>query len=114
MSTHFPLSEAVAKQVFPGGMAGATPDTTPYLIRDIAAGLKAPRGARYWFDRGTLGLDSAYGPTYAAARQWLLSQGMVEGKDFVVRAYPGATHNEASWRARIEDPLSFLFGVSNR
>ena len=110
MSTHFPLSPAVAKQVFPSGPSEATPDTTPYLVKDIAAGLKAPRGARYWFDRGTLGLDSAYGPTYAAARQWLLSQGRMEGKDFVVRTYPGATHNEASWRARLADPLTFLFG----
>lgn len=110
MSTHFPLSPAVARQFFPPGSIAASPDTTPYLVKDIAAGLKAPKGARYWFDRGTLGLDSAYGPTYAVARQWLLSQGFVEGKDFVVRTYPGATHNEASWRARLADPLTFLFG----
>jgi enterochelin esterase-like enzyme len=114
MSTHFPLSPAAARQVFPAGASEASPDTTPYLLRDIAAGLKAPKGTRYWLDRGTLGLDSAYGPTYAAARAWFLSQGLVEGKDFVVRAYPGATHNEASWRARLEDPLTFLFGAANR
>jgi len=110
MSTHFPLSEAVVRQMFSGVPTSATPDTTPYVVRDIAAGMKAPPGARYWFDRGTLGLDSAYGPTYAAVRAWLLAQGRVEGKDFVVRAYPGATHNEASWRARLDDPLTFLFG----
>lgn len=110
MSTHFPLSPAVAKQVFPADSIDVATDTTPFLLKDIAAGLKAPKGARYWFDRGTMGLDSAYGPTYAAARQWLLSQGFVEGKDFVVRTYPGATHNEASWRARLADPLTFLFG----
>jgi enterochelin esterase-like enzyme len=27
----------------------------------------------------------------------------------VVRRYEGATHNEASWRARLTDPLTFLF-----
>lgn len=110
MSTHFPISEAVVKQVFPGVVTSANPDTTPYVVRDIAAGLKAPQGARYWFDHGSLGLDSAYGPTYAAVRAWLLGQGRVEGRDFVVRRYEGATHNEASWRARLEDPLTFLFG----
>jgi S-formylglutathione hydrolase FrmB len=110
MSTHFPISEAVVKQVFPGLATAANPDTTPYVIRDIAAGLKAPMGARYWFDHGSLGLDSAYGPTYAAVRAWLVGQGFVEGRDFVVRRYVGATHNEASWRARLEDPLTFLFG----
>ncbi len=110
LSTHFPLSEAVFKQVFHGVVTTATPDTTPYVLRDIAAGLRAPRGARYWIDRGSEGLDSTYGPTYAAVRAWLLGQGLVEGRDFVVRQYDGATHNEASWRARLDDPLTFLFG----
>jgi hypothetical protein len=34
----------------------------------------------------------------------------VEGRDFVIRRYREATHNEASWRARLDDPLTFLFG----
>jgi pimeloyl-ACP methyl ester carboxylesterase len=110
MSTHFPLSQAVAARSFQGVAAVANPDTTPYVIRDIAAGLKSPRGARYWFDYGSQGLDSTYGPTHEAVRAWLLGQGLVEGRDFVVRRYEGATHNEASWRARLDDPLAFLFG----
>jgi enterochelin esterase-like enzyme len=110
MSTHFPLSEAVAAKSFQGVAPVASPDTVPYVLRDIARGLKAPKGTRYWFDFGSQGLDSAYAPTHAAVRAWLLKQGVVEGKDFVVRRYEGATHNEASWRARLEDPLTFLFG----
>jgi hypothetical protein len=109
-STHFPLSEAVVAQVFPGAETPASADTTPYIIRDIRAGLKVPRGTRYRFDYGTLGLDSAYAPTHEAVRAWLLKQGLVEGRDFVIRRYQGATHNETSWRARLEDPLRFLFG----
>jgi glycosidase/S-formylglutathione hydrolase FrmB len=114
VSTHFPISEAVAAEVFPGFAtgAGAPPDTTPYIIRDIATGLEVPAGTRYWFDHGTEGLDSAYAPTHAVVRSWLLRQGLVEGEDFVVRQYDGATHNEAAWRARLEDPLRFLFGKS--
>ena len=110
MSTHFPLSEAVAAQLLGIGPTTATPDTVPYIVRDIAAGAKVPPGTRYWFDHGTLGLDSSYAPTYAAVRNWLLGQGLVEGRDFVIRTYDGATHNEASWRARLADPLLFLFG----
>ena len=79
------------------------------MIRDIRAGLRAPPGARYWFDYGTLSLDSAYAPSHAAVRSWLLGQGRVEGHDFVIRSYPGATHNEASWRARVGDALTFMF-----
>jgi pimeloyl-ACP methyl ester carboxylesterase len=111
MSTHFPLSEVVASQVFKGFTPAATPDSTPYVIRDIKAGLGAPAGTRYWFDFGTLGLDSAYAPSHAKVRDWLLAQGLVEGRDFVIRRYEGATHNEASWRARLEDPLTWLFGA---
>jgi enterochelin esterase-like enzyme len=109
ISTHFPLSESVAAEVFPDFEAPANPDTTPYVIRDIRSGLRAPPGVRYWFDYGTLGLDSAYAPSHRAVRAWLLGQGRVEGRDFVIRSYRGATHNEASWRARLGDALAFLF-----
>ena len=114
VSTHFPLSEAAVAQVFPGLVTTSTPDSTPYIIRDIGAGLRAPRGTRYWFDYGGLGPDSAYGPTHEAARAWLLRQGLVEGRDFMVRRYADATHNEASWRARLDDSLTFLFGRRER
>lgn len=111
LSTHFPLSEAIVRTAFPGVVTSATADTTPYILRDIAAGQRVPPGTRYWFDYGTLGLDSLYAPTHEAVRAWLVGQGLVEGRDFVVRRYPGASHNEASWRARLEDPLTFLFGA---
>jgi predicted alpha/beta superfamily hydrolase len=113
-STHFPLAESVVARFFPGIPVAAAPDTTPYIVRDIRSGLKAPRDARYRFDYGSLGLDSAYAPGHAAVRRWLLAQGHVEGRDFVIRRYEGATHNEASWRERLEDPLTFLFGKRQR
>ncbi len=110
ISTHLPLSEATVAQYFPGVVKVESPDETPYVVRDIEAGLTVPAGARYWFDYGTLGLDAEYGPTHAAVRRWLLEQGLVEGADFVVRRYAGADHNEAAWRARLDEPLTFLFG----
>ncbi len=110
VSTHFPLSEAQVAQYFPDVVGAADADETPYIIRDIEAGLTVPEGARYWFDFGTQGVDAEYGPTHEAVRRWLLEQGRVEGVDFVVRRYEGADHNEASWRARLDDPLTFLFG----
>jgi hypothetical protein len=84
------------------------------VLRDIEGGLRVPAGVRYWFDYGTEGLDAQYGPTHDAVRAWLLRQGLVEGRDFVVRPYQGATHNEASWRARLADPLTFLFAGARR
>jgi enterochelin esterase-like enzyme len=113
VSTHFPLSEAVAAEVL-GLASSGIPDTTPYIIRDIKSGLRVSHEARYWFDYGTLSLDSTYAPTYASVRAWLLGQRRKEGRDFVIRRYEEATHNEASWRARLEDPLTFLFGPRPR
>ncbi|MGH7581119.1 MAG: alpha/beta hydrolase-fold protein [Gemmatimonadales bacterium] len=110
VSTHFPLSEAVVAEIFEDFEVGDVPDTTPYIVRDIRAGLTVPKGTRYWFDYGTLGLDSAYAPSHEQVRRWLRRQGLMEGRDFVIRRYEGATHNEASWRARLDDPLTFLFG----
>jgi enterochelin esterase-like enzyme len=110
VSTHFPLSEAVWAQVG-YGEDGEALNETPFILRDIDAGLTVPEGARFWFDFGTEGLDGQYGPTHEAVREWLLGQGLVEGEDFVVREYQGADHNEASWRARLDDPLTFLFGA---
>lgn len=110
VSSHFPLSGAVMARVTRDSARAAVTDTTPYIIRDIASGLTAPEGTRLWFDYGTQGLDGQYGPTHEAVRAWLLGQGRVEGRDFVVRPYQGADHNEASWRARVEDPLMFMFG----
>jgi enterochelin esterase-like enzyme len=112
VSTHFPLSEAAVAEHVEGAVAGEQPDTTPYILRDIATGLTVPPDTRYWFDYGTEGLDSTYAPTHDAVRAWLLAQGLVEGTHFVIRAYEGATHNEASWRARLDDPLTFLFARS--
>jgi pimeloyl-ACP methyl ester carboxylesterase len=109
LSTAFVLSEAWAARMFRSGQAGA-PDPTPYVIRDIASGFRVPPRTRYWFDYGGLGLDSAFGPTHEAVRAWLRRQGLAEGRDFVVRRYAEATHDEASWRARLEDPLTFLYG----
>ncbi|MDH5622752.1 MAG: alpha/beta hydrolase-fold protein, partial [Gammaproteobacteria bacterium] len=51
VSTHFPLSESVAADAF--GILADVPDTTPYVLRDIAAGDTVPAGTRYFFDYGT-------------------------------------------------------------
>lgn len=107
VSSHFPLSEAVAAASFTG-LSSDEADTTPYVLQDIANGDTVPKGARLFFDYGTETLDASYGPTHLAVRDWLLSQSMVEGEDFRIQEYPGAAHNEAAWRARLDDQLVWL------
>lgn len=112
VSTHFPLSEAVVAEHFETIETSAEPDKTPYILREIENGLKVPPKARLWFDYGTESLDAEYGVTHVAVKDWLAAQNLVEGRDYSIREYDGATHNEASWRARLKDPLLFLFGAN--
>ena len=106
VSTHFPISDAVAASFM--GEDSSDVDTTPYVIMDIASGDTVPQGARFFFDYGTETLDAEYGPTHEAVRDWLLAQGQIEGKDFRIQEYAGAAHNEAAWRARLDDQLAWL------
>ena len=48
-------------------------------------------------------------PTHQQVRDWLRRQARVEGRDFVVRRYEGATHYEPAWRGRLDHVLTFLF-----
>jgi enterochelin esterase-like enzyme len=82
----------------------------PSLLEgEIAAGATVPRGVRFYFDYGTGGADASCGPVLVKIAGWLEGQGLKPGSDFVVRAFPGAQHNEASWRVRLDEPLQFLF-----
>ena len=101
VSTHFALS--------PANM-GQEDETTPYIVKDIAAGDSVPEHVRFFFDYGTKTLDSTYEADHAPVRDWLLGQGLVEGKDFKMRKYEGEDHSERAWRARVSDQLDWLLG----
>ena len=109
ISSHFSLSEATVARFTSGDESGGGADDSPYILRDIENGLAVPDGVRYWFDYGTEGLDAEYHEPHQAIRQWLLQQDLSEGADFVIKPYEGANHNEASWRERLDEPLTFLF-----
>ena len=82
----------------------------PLIEREMAAHEPAPRGVRLYFDYGTGKMDSRIGPEQDKVSAWLRSGGLKEGEDFVVRVFPGADHNEAAWKARLDEPLTWLYG----
>jgi enterochelin esterase-like enzyme len=108
VSTHLPLSEDMAIRFLPGIPASIAPDTVPYILRGIEAGLKPPVNARYRFDHGTLGLDADYAPTHAAVAAWLEAHGFISGQNFMLVVHEGASHNEASWRSQLPEIFEFL------
>ncbi len=110
MSSAFVLSEAAMHQMGSLPSDSPEPDETPFIVRDIEAGVGVPGTVRYWFDYGTVGGDVGYDEPHQQLRSWLLEQGLVEGEDFVIRVYEGADHSIPAWRERLGDPLKFLFG----
>lgn len=89
-----------------------TPAPTEALFTGIETYIRDKRlqPGRLWFDHGTKGLDSAYGPYQDRIDALLVTQGWRPGIDFVSRVYAGADHNEDDWRARLADSLIFFFG----
>jgi predicted alpha/beta superfamily hydrolase len=70
-----------------------------------------PRGAKIYFDYGTRETSlPSFEQLHLKTRDWLLAQGLSEGKMFVVRKFPDANHSETAWRMRLDEPLEFLFG----
>jgi enterochelin esterase-like enzyme len=103
VSTHWPI-------------LGPKPVETPAISAAIAGYLDAhlgkPRGRKLWFDHGDQTLDAFYAPFQAVADARLAANGWQSPRDTVSRAYPVAAHNEASWRQRVADPLTFLFNTA--
>jgi hypothetical protein len=107
LSTHWTLLSAAESY--------SKPDLeTPAMIQAFATYLKRklPKAGqnKIWMDLGTINLDSFYQPYQPAMDQVFRGLGWQQGKDFESRVYEGADHNEASWRARLQDPLTFLMG----
>ena len=86
----------------------------PLIEGAIAAGATIPNGLRFYFDYGTKGIDSTYEPVHDKVKAWLVAQGLKEPENFVMKKFEGADHNEAAWRARLDEPLRFLFGKPAR
>jgi len=68
-----------------------------------------PNSCRLYFDRGDRTSDAYYADSQEAINQMLWGAGWDEAH-FMYRFFPGASHEENSWRARLDIPLRFLLG----
>lgn len=105
---------ALAKypQVFGGAGAVSThwPAGDGAMVDWLAAQLPPAGTHRIWFDHGTATLDAVYAPYQQRMDAAMRASGWVEGRDWSSRVFEGAAHDEASWRARVDQPLLFLLG----
>ncbi|MCU0624621.1 MAG: alpha/beta hydrolase-fold protein, partial [Gemmatimonadaceae bacterium] len=101
-----------APEVFGAAAAISThwPAADGATIPWFASHLPDRRTHRLWMDHGTAMLDSLYPPLQARMDSAMRAAGWQRGASWVSRAYPGAAHDERSWRARLHEPLAFLLG----
>ncbi|MFZ5637845.1 MAG: alpha/beta hydrolase-fold protein [Pseudomonadota bacterium] len=109
---------AVARHPGVFGSAGAV--STHWPICDgctvdwFAKHLPRPGAHRLYFDHGTATLDAQYPPYQAKMDAAMRKAGWREGRDWIVRRFEGAEHNEAAWRVRVDIPLRFLLAPQGR
>lgn len=107
LSTHWPLLLADKTSLLDPAWFNPVSQAIRSFL-ETGAPAPGPTAPRWWFDWGTEGLDAAYAPYQAVADAAFAAKGYVQGRDILTRGFPGAAHNEPSWRARLALPLQFL------
>jgi predicted alpha/beta superfamily hydrolase len=99
-------------KIFGGAACLSThwPAMNGVFLHYLGEQLPDPRDHRFYFDYGTLALDSLYEPYQLQADSILISKGYLKDKNWMTRKFAGASHNEKSWQERVNIPLQFLLG----
>lgn len=82
------------------------------VVEYLRGKLPDPATHRIYFDHGTEGIDSAYEPYQKQVDEQMQQRGYRRDVNWMSRKFPGARHDEAAWRARIDIPLQFLLGTA--
>ncbi len=64
---------------------------------------------KFYFDYGTLGLDSEYEPYQLIVDSLMLVNGYKKNKNWLTKKFENEDHNESFWRARFHFPIEFFF-----
>lgn len=80
------------------------------VVEYLRGKLPDPKTHRIYFDHGTEGIDADYEPYQKQADDQFQQRGYRRDVNWMSRKFPGARHDEAAWRARIDIPLRFLLG----
>jgi hypothetical protein len=78
------------------------------MIEYLRAHLPDPRTHQFYFDRGTIGLDSLYEPYQDRMDVVMQRAGYTAEANWTSRVFPGGEHSEVFWRKRVDIPLLFF------
>lgn len=88
-----------------GGMSSSFWWNNRYMVNTVVAASGKVAG-KFYIDAGTSN-DGLADTT--AMRDAMVADGYVQGADMYYYVAQGASHNEASWAARVEKPLLYMF-----
>jgi pimeloyl-ACP methyl ester carboxylesterase len=105
VSTHWPLLLPPEGQKLSDSDLDAVASAFESYLRR-----KLPRPGRHrlYFDHGTETLDRHYAAYQARIDRLVEARGWTRDRDWISRNFPGAAHEENSWRERVAIPLAFL------
>lgn len=111
VSTHWPLLLPPEGQTLSDADLDAVASAFEAYLRP-----KLPRPGRHrlYFDHGTETLDRHYGAYQDRIDRLVASRGWTRDRDWISRNFPGAAHEENSWRERVHVPLAFLLPAAIR
>lgn len=99
-------------EIFGGAACLSTHWVVPELgdafMSYLPEGLPEPGNHRIYFDHGSEGLDSQYGPAQKKADKIMREAGYQMEKNWITRRFEGHDHKEQYWAKRVEIPLKFL------
>jgi len=105
LSTHWPIRLDALTD--PAALAAWRDQLVAAWTGVIAEGLPPPRDHRFYFDRGDETLDGFYAEFQGHVDATFRARGY--GPDrYRTLLFPGASHTEAAWNARLDVPLTFL------
>lgn len=99
LSTHWPGVFSLENNPFPRLMR-------EYMLEN----LPSPDSHRIWFDHGTEELDAMYPDLQIQVDKVMQERGYDSGS-WITLVDEGANHSEDAWRARLDQPLTFLLAV---
>ncbi len=96
-----------------GSLEGDFDEFSDAMVIYMTQNMPAPGKHKFYFDFGSLGLDSLYRQHQAKIDTVMMSVGYTFGKDWTTKNFTRQDHNERSWRSRLNVPLLFLAGKEN-
>lgn len=97
-------------QVFGGAACLSThwPALNGTFLGYLKDHLPEPASHKFYFDHGTVTLDSLYQPYQQQVDSMMAKAGYRENKNWISLIFEGAAHNENAWQKRVHIPIEFL------